>query len=441
MTLSKYNIGLDRLPTRVHEFARDWTDMALTRNLAEPIYFETPDRGLNSRIVASCTRTGQLTWELELSHALKWSDGSLITASDICSQIQRVRTAREGASLLAGLFTALRARSGSVVVASTRFPIADIRRILCNPAFGLSDPTGEKYSGNFRIETFGPSHINLGGPDDVQICIRQEIEQRTELNSEQNLVEDPLNAFDLLGPMALQPDQWPLTDITSAAHTFDMDMWYFLLAPPGFKVSDLIRIDGLIDRNEICQGAGGIVIPALSVTENWQKLSINRRLEMGLENRDKNIDLGTVAVEYSQFPCNREIANALAKDLGKVSGADWRTHCVDYGQSIYSRRRQAELNLTISPGYALFPHPVAPLLPYLFSKSVDEDARVQLLAALAAEDLGAAIRETSIAEAMLRELTTMPIVLGRIKGCYITPSPLTFLPESGWLDFHAVMHS
>ena len=144
-------IEVDTQPQKLFHMARDWGELLITRQLVEPLFIELPERGISTNIFQRVNRIDHSTWALKIRDDTRWSDGSPVTAHQVCEQIQRAHRSRGAASTCTALISQLEIRGHDAFVLRTRFPMGDVRRLLTCPALGPAIPGQRISSGNTSL--------------------------------------------------------------------------------------------------------------------------------------------------------------------------------------------------------------------------------------------------------------------------------------------------
>lgn len=413
------------LPTRFLHLARDLSELAASRLLAEPCFIEAPGRKLATRAIHGCRRLDRNAWEVELSDRFCWDSGERVTATDLARQIQRARDSRAAATVPTLLLRELEVISEFRLAVRTRVPIAHLDRILANPGLSPSEPDGGRRTGNYSIaaRTRNSLTFNSNANDASLVLLRQ---------SARRMAAGQIEPVDFTGPMDLSPAQWGAGVQRPGAYVTPLDVLYLLILPRSFPPETCREIDQFLDRARIVRSGQSAVLEARSLVAAWHGQGLG---EAPLQRRPHFCNhQPELELFYADFPTNCEIASATAEALAEL-GLAVRVVKTPYSTLRDHRKlwgpQQARLVLAASP----WPHPASMLSSFYFAASAGRRFRQKLEASLSAADLDVAAAHAVSAERELRFAGLNIIALGQAMGCFWSRSGSRWIPPSGWLSY------
>src|SRR5665213_517362 len=404
-------VEMERLPTCYFEHSRDWSDLAISRVLAQPLFFELPERCLSSSFVRNLRRVDDLTWHLDLTAPVANSAEGHSPAAAVCSQIQEARKCGAAPALAASIFKSLRLLSDERLEVETRFPLAHPDRVLANPAL-----TPHKLAGVHRYSVVSRTSAKI-------------LLQPTTAGRSIELMEAGQESLDagldhcIRGPMALGPGAFN-SQARVGDHRFDLDICYALLCPPSLPEGLVPLIETHLDRKTIVQTLDGICIPCARLTDTWTPSVGAPRVATPKGYRQVPHLSGTL--RYSAFPGNAELAASLSAALNEQFGLELCQQAVSNELLIASSTELRDGNefrlvLVASP----WPHPLGFLAAYYFSRNSSDGFKAAFRAAAREENMDDASALTSSAEEILVKDGRSLIVIGRAQG-RVWPVPPTF---------------
>lgn len=416
MTLANpFIVEMERLPRARFEQSTDWSDLAVSRVVATPLFVEREGRTIAPGGACHIDRLSDVKWRVQLPAAKK----DELTASEaFCWQIRAARKAGRISSVAASHVAMVRGVDSQYVEIETRFPFAHLERLLAHP--GLTP-----YRSGARFEPMEQARALLLRSQTGSRSIR--------------LVASGDDATDgsasLYGPMALD-HSLPHQTTPEKCCRFDLDIYYALLCPEATPVEARRAIESGLDRAAIFERLGKTVLPCSSLLANWMSDHACEPAHRG----DKNLDCPGGTLFFSRFPGNRAIAEGVCRVLQRQFGLDLHLRELAYDDLINSTTATPERFL----GYRLvliaspWPHPLSCLAPYVFSRETSIQFKDAYLSAAAAVALDDVVSLAAKAEAVLAKDGRTLIVLGRAIGMMWPLPEGSFCPPSGWLDLEAV---
>lgn len=417
--LPEVRVEADRLPTALFEHAQDWTDLLATRQLAEPLFYETPNVTMQSRLLGSCERLSDHAWRLTVNPQAQWSDGTHLNAQQVITALQRAREAGAGGLLPSLMLASVKRESAREILVRTRYPLAHLERVLANPALAPhSDKTGITLGRYRRVSQ-----------NDTSLCWLA-----TNGTHRLRWFPQPTGGADLataevVGPMSRAPQDWAPDVLTSHAQVAPLHFVCALRRPQGLSNRAWQSVNDLLSDRQLCQRTRGLVLPASTLSSPWTALP-PAPFE-GVRNRSTT-DLYR-PVYYARFAGNRDLATGVSHTLRTPGTDPYPILEYDYGESLARTIPTAGYQLVIIS--APWPHPAAMLAPYLFGPTTADGLRADILAALAEPDLTRAAMMVHNAETRWNIVRQDILVLGRVVGSVASQAARVWLPPSGWMDY------
>lgn len=423
-------VGIEHLPREIFECSADWSGLAITRLLAEPLFVEVPDRGLQSRLISKCNRLDAHTWRLVIDRHAAWDNGLNLTSREICNQIGRARKTLKTPACGAGLLGCISLVSDNVLDLKTRLPIAHVDRVLANP--GLAPREDGRSTGPYLVGRRTERSLILQSAhsnDRIDLSVARPSERVDLFDAKQ---------VDIDGPMSIPPSRWRKASTSIEARRYPLDIVYALVLPQTISVELGREIQSNLDRAGICRNSNGSVMPRKQRSEVWFPIEeSDLNLSVGELDR-QSIQRPTNDLLYSDFPGNREIAESTARHLRDNWGIALRPLPTKYDTLHLPVASACSFRIVLiaSP----WPHPAAMLAPYFYSNDVSQSFKELFSKAMAAEDLNEAAVRACEAESQLLADDFKLVVLGQVVGCIRSRIGTLWCPPSAWLDY-SVLHS
>lgn len=417
------------LPGRFHEDARDWSELAATRLVAEPLFVESPNRQLVSKLVSDCQRVGGLTWRLTLRDEARWNNGERVTAHQVCQQLARARAARAAALPAALMFKSVAAVSADVMHVETRAPVAHLDRVLACPGLAPRHPAPGVTAGPYTVAGRSGNRIRF---------------RPTGVGRSLDLVRAaPGGCVDLFtrgeveisGPMSTCPEHWPAVTASPTSRLVPLDILYVLVLPEWLPPRGRAELHRRLDRRRLCGASNGSVVPCERMADLWKPGTVEPPAE------GRSVDLAAPAgadpilLLHTDFPGNQELAAAVADELRASCRLNVSVTTRDYDEFIAGTddayRSAFRLVLVASP----WPHPASMLAAFFFGADSNEEFRGVFKDSVAAEDLEAAWGFAHRAEDILARSGSRFVPLGRVIGCMRSRVGRPWCPPSGWVDY------
>lgn len=421
-------VQVESLPVRFHEHARDWSELAATRLLAEPLFVEVPGRGLRSRLVEDCRRVDPLSWRLTLGIDARWNTGDRMIVSEICRQIVRARLAGAAPLTAAMMIKSMTVVSRYTVQFDTRIPIAHLDRILANPGLAPRHPVPEVTTGPYLLEHSFSNRIELKSVRDtrpINLLLFPRIDDVDPFGSEQVHVS---------GPMSTCPADWLAVSRSTMSTLRPLDIVYVLILPKWLPPNSRYLLQLGLDRRRVCEQSNGSVIPCGRMSDLWSGKKTEGS-KIPLKTKCARWASNGIDLFYTNFPANREIAIGVAQELLEKFQIGVTISPRDYEEFISGSREEYanafRLALITSP----WPHPVGMLAPFFFGAESPPLFRKIFSDAATAEDLESAAVLAAQAEDILVNCGSRVVTIGRTVGCLRSRVGEFWCPPSGWIDY------
>ena len=420
--------AIERLPGRTHEQSRDWSDLAFTRLLVEPLFKEFPERGIKSSLVESCSQLDETRWRITLGGSAHWSNGDRIIARQICEQIRAAHTASAAPACCTAMLRSASSVSPDVVDIETRIPIAHLDRMLANPGLGLRSEDSNVATGSYRLlrqdsESLTLAHLRKGR--ELQLVY-----------SNLPVGEDPFDSgtVDVSGPMATPPHRWREVSTSPSAKCFPMDIVYILVLPLASSLVWRRHVHLALNRDRICEMQKGSATPCERTSDLWLPEAERNPGVRSSRTPEFRPDGTKLELLYADFPGNVEMARAVANQFLEMFGLIVSVSSVTYDELHSDSPRLAKacrIALMASP----WPHPAAMLAPFVYAPDTSTAFRMAFADAIAEDDLAIAAAKAAHAEDELVECGSRYVVLGRVMGCIRSRIGHSWYPPSAWIDY------
>lgn len=420
---------LEVIPQQFHEDSRDWSELAATRVLTEPLFFELPRRRLKSRIFERCTRLSDDEWELEISEEALSPEGSGITSMTIAQQILRARKAREAGLLASLMFRWLKPMGRSRIRLGTRVPLADISHILANPALA---PHASRTRSRAVLLHQSKQRLVVQSRANRQVIEFSPLVSRGRsrfLNGD----------VDVTGPMSLSPGE-PASSTMAVSCFTKLDFYYGLVCPPTLARTELQAIHRGLDRHRSCEPSRGLVTPLDRIVSLWSEAAAAHEDRGRVIQTVRNGAQRRRPLAYTAFPGNREVALGVAESLTEM-GYPTKPVARSYGRFLRTGAAESgdSFRLVVIP--TLWPHPTGALAPFYFGEGASPSFREHFAGAAAAKSLREASQHARRAENELVERGTRVVPVGRPVGCVRSRIGPLWCPPSGWMPLSEILDS
>jgi hypothetical protein len=415
-------VEVDGLTDRHGHRARDWTELFVSRQIRQPLYFES-DEGLASSGIDALDRLDSNSWRLT------FTTQSHFTSTDLASQLIDGR--REGAALasVARFIRSVRAISPRSCIVTTVVPIGDLSTLLSCPALGISTDipsdsglrapeTLTTHSGiAVRFRPVSPDAPRTSAPDVSTIFDGSSV-QRAFPEAEYRL---STRGVDLVACLRL-PSIYPpsLRNDVAAAITVSRPDWHVNFGMPAASLalpSALPSVDGLDPaRGTTPQTAAG------------QRLA----------------DTAT-AIEFANYYPNMQITALAAAALSPVMGRTPTSRSINYGDLLgFEQKPTNSENAQLVILAPACTHPAALLLSSqgapVASKEAADQYRAELLASYAASTRQDSVRHALAASNLSQANAPFLIPLLSLRAAIATRPDVLLppIPASGWFDVRSL---
>lgn len=294
------------------------------------LYQRTVDDNIKSQIVDNVLRVTDRTYLLTLDGRYSWTDGRIVSASEVASALLRGRAL--------GLFTSVRVVSDAEVEIVTADSEPLESAVLASPIFTITPSCRSEHSN--RTSTCGPYAL-LGcnaqdgsmvfgrrecsvygdrGPSEVNIVIPRSARHRRRLLRDQYV--------DLSCPLGLEPDTFSTIGAVNPLRNMLTNVGVFLRAIPregGTVSTDLLcDVAGSIDRIRLAQATGYTFVPMSNASQlfNVGRFDGGSALEAGemasqvrKTSRAGRMVNAPLEIVYSDFEPNQKVALELRSQL------------------------------------------------------------------------------------------------------------------------------
>jgi len=419
------NIEIDSVPHFLHEKSLDWSGLSITGLIAQPLFFEGEDRTINSGLVEKFLRRNATTWDFFLSQTAQWSNGTIITAHDVCRQIKRIYQTKAAVFLLVLHINNIRVIDDHIFRIETYGIIENLDRILTNPAFSPRHENPYISSGEYYVADSEPGKLTLQSHDGHKCLNIIEHKVGVDLFSEGRAC--------LSGPMTINPKQWRDLIFQDNTSVFDLDILYVLGMPSWLSSMDRHLLMEDMDRNQVCSALHGMVTPCKSLCIFEHGEVKNQEFRKNLCKYNEDIPYRqSVPILYTDFTGNKEMAYAVAAQIKQLTGIGVIPTICSYKKFLARDIEESAFKIMLIS--SLWPHPASFLTPFRFSSGISEDFTYTYDKSLAEDDLSWAHEIACLAEEKLG-IADLPIVpIGRVKGCFRSYLKSNWWPPSGWLN-------
>jgi hypothetical protein len=420
--MKRFTLLMDKRPGIGFEYSVDWTDLAYTRLLAEPLFFEDRNGVIKSNIVQSVKRKGQLTWSLQLEPDARWSDGKTINAREIADQFRRVNNGIGPGLTTTSLIKSLEVSSPGTLNIVTRFPIMHITRILTNPAITPRRPNDHLGVGRFiEVErssrnkglivrsSDGSCEINVLGEDQVRGSLSQQ--------GIAPFAAAPLTEFSL---KASARGQLQKPSILGT---------YFCLFCPLDISEDYLQLLR-VATNSVADILPNLIKPRAGFVDSSK--SYPDRLYLRKTGAGRATREPTEIVYSGQFP-NELVVKAIAKTLSR-HGLVARIRKSLYSEILSWRARSAN-NICLKILSTPWAHPAGILAPFYLASAPESEFRGVFESALGEESLDTVCVRCAQANVLLRREFPEIIPFGQVKSGMWANDIAVECPSTGWIDY------
>lgn len=429
-------IEVETQPRQLLHEARDWGELLITRQLAEPLFFEIPKRGIATRVFEVVKRTDSHTWRLGVDDSIAWSDGRQVLARDICEQVKRVRASGSAAAVALTLIETVRIVEDRTVELKTRLPVGDIRRLFTSPALGLSHEAGAS-CGAFILQRRLPDRLILRHTVSGNRLALMTLPDHRGLRAAAKAGALAVTSLVTGSSVARQRLGYRLSEA-------DLDIVVGLKFPATMPGELVERFMAAMDRTRLVPSNLGVLRPLTRLSELWRRTSAAES-PSAADNPSAWQCGRSWVLTYNDFYPNRQIADSLAVQVHDALGIALRLVVVPYWHSYSDAGPLPQHTLRLVLVTPAWVHPAALLTPVALARrrrgEAPDDFDVHFPRALAAEQMPDAARHAAHAERQLRpgELPLLP--LARLRAQVAHRAPAVWIPPSGWIDFSAFLNS
>lgn len=421
---------IDSKPTYLHESARDWTELAVTRLLVTPLFVEAEGRSTTSKLIDTCERLTDLSWRIAVSSSARWSDGSPLRSDEIAAQIHNARTAKAAPLVPALTIDRMQVLSSTELLVHTRFPIAHLDRVLANPGLAPHDQLSQRSTNRYVLKEALPTSMVLR-------CVGRGSDIDLTWNASDAAPIGRRNRAHIKGPTVFTSAGDFLPNEPTPTQVVPLDLLFCLFLPQWISHDDLVQIHNHLDRSCLGDVTQNAVIPRWRMTATWDsepsihRISAAKTLEIGGRQRPH-------ILYYANFPANREVATYVSAALTALCGINVTQTLCDYEQIISKAIFPFFDAFFVSPVAAPWPHPASLLSPFYFGKRSSSTFESLFLKSLSRPDLESAIHFAKQAENVLVSAGSRVLPLGQIRGTLSSQIGLPYFPPSGWVDYSEV---